>query len=97
MRYSAPFAKEVIDQIKKYNPSEIILLPLYPQFSSTTTGSSVKNFLQNFDIDISIKTICCYPQEEDFIKSHVSLIKEKLYDDDKNFVYYFLLMGYLKK
>ena len=95
MRYSAPFAKEVIGQIKKYNPSEIILLPLYPQFSSTTTGSSVKNFLQNLDVDIPIKTICCYPLEEDFIKTHVSLIKEKLYD--KNFRILFSAHGLPEK
>lgn len=95
MRYSAPFAEETIDQIKKYNPSEIILLPLYPQFSSTTTGSSVKNFLKNLDIDIPIKTICCYPLEEDFIKAHVSLIKEKLYD--KNFRILFSAHGLPEK
>ncbi|AFC73673.1 ferrochelatase [Rickettsia montanensis] len=95
MRYSAPFAKEVIGQIKKYNPSEIILLPLYSQFSSTTTGSSVKNFLQNLDIDIPIKTICCYPLEKDFIKAHVSLIKKKLYD--KNFRILFSAHGLPEK
>ncbi|ADE30464.1 Putative ferrochelatase [Rickettsia prowazekii str. Rp22] len=95
MRYSTPFAKEVIGQIKEYNPSEIILLPLYPQFSSTTTGSSVKNFLQNIDIDIPIKTICCYPIEEDFIKAHVSIIKEKLYD--KNFRILFSAHGLPKR
>ena len=100
MRYSAPFVKETINQIEKYNPSEIILLPLYPQFSSTTTGSSVKNFLQNLDIpiktlDIPIKTVCCYPLEEDFIKAHVSLIKEKLYD--KNFCILFSAHGLPEK
>ncbi|WP_341787286.1 ferrochelatase [Rickettsia endosymbiont of Cantharis rufa] len=95
MRYSAPFAKETIEQIKEYNPNEIILLPLYPQFSSTTTGSSVKNFLKSLDIDIPIKTVCCYPLEEDFIKAHVSLIKEKLYD--KNFRILFSAHGLPKK
>ncbi|WP_347939179.1 ferrochelatase [Rickettsia oklahomensis] len=93
MRYSAPFAKETINQIKKYNPSEIILLPLYPQFSSTTTGSSVKNFLQN--LDIPIKVVCCYPLEEDFIKAHVYLIKEKLYS--KNFRILFSAHGLPEK
>ncbi|MGL4226515.1 MAG: ferrochelatase [Rickettsia sp.] len=95
MRYSSPFAKETIEQIKEYNPNEIILLPLYPQFSSTTTGSSVKNFLKSLDIDIPIKTVCCYPLEEDFIKAHVSLIKEKLYD--KNFRILFSAHGLPEK
>ena len=82
MRYTTPSAKEVMKQIEEYNPTEIILLPLYPQFSTTTTGSSVKNFLDYLNLKIPIKTICCYPIEEDFIKAHASLIKEKiLYKD----------------
>lgn len=85
MRYFHPYAKEVIAQINNYGPSEIILLPLYPQYSSTTTGSSIKDFLANFykkiNIDfqqVPIKTICCYPFDDEFINSHLELIKESL-------------------
>ncbi|MFY9589241.1 ferrochelatase [Rickettsia endosymbiont of Halotydeus destructor] len=80
MRYFSPTSKEITKQIEKYQPSEIILLPLYPQFSSTTTGSSIKDFINNFNSNIEVKTICCYPVQEDFIRSHISLIKEKLID-----------------
>ena len=41
MRCWHPRASEVIDQVKEYNPDEIILLPLYPQYSATTSGSSI--------------------------------------------------------
>jgi len=80
MRYASPFAGEVIKQIKEYDPTEIILLPLYPQFSTTTTGSSVKNFLDNCNINVPVKIVCCYQLEEDFVKAHAFLIKEKLQD-----------------
>jgi ferrochelatase len=85
MRHFHPCSKEVIAQINEYEPSEIILLPLYPQFSSTTTGSSIKDFLANFSKKIKInfqqipiKTICCYPFDDEFIKAHLELIKKSL-------------------
>ena len=41
MRCWHPRASEVIKKVKEYKPEEIILLPLYPQFSATTSGSSI--------------------------------------------------------
>ena len=35
---------DVIKKVKSYNPEEIILLPLYPQFSATTSGSSINEW-----------------------------------------------------
>ncbi|MCC8371620.1 MAG: ferrochelatase [Rickettsia endosymbiont of Pseudomimeciton antennatum] len=84
MRHFYPNSKETVKRINEYNPSEIILLPLYPQFSSTTTGSSIKEFISSFqknrysNSNIPIKTICCYPMDDQFIKSHLSLIKRSL-------------------
>lgn len=95
MRYASPKIEETIKQIKEYNPTEVILLPLYPQFSTTTTGSSVKNFLSNFNINIPVKVVCCYPLEENFIKAHTTLIKEKIFD--KNFRILFSAHGLLQK
>ena len=39
MRYWKPFAEECASEVKSYDPDRIILLPLYPQFSTTTTAS----------------------------------------------------------
>lgn len=83
MRYSYPDSKEAVRKINEYNPSEIILLPLYPHFSSTTTGSSIKDFISSLYKNKSedyqhIKTICCYPIDDEFIESHLSLIKQSL-------------------
>ncbi len=44
MRYWRPFTEEAIDQIVRDGVDELILLPLYPQFSVSTTGSSFKDF-----------------------------------------------------
>jgi ferrochelatase len=88
MRYWQPFANEVIKKIKEYQPNEIILLPLYPQFSSSTSNSSFDDFLAKFsNKEIPIKVVCCYPQEVDFIKSHTILIKQtisKISDESLN-------------
>lgn len=89
MRYNKPFADEAIEQVINYNPNEIILLPLYPQFSTTTSESSIKDFTAKFlkkckknDKEIKMKFVCCYPDDADFIKSHALLIKQTLKQND---------------
>ena len=77
MRYWHPFASEAINKIEKFSPDEILLLPLYPQFSTTTTKSSLDEFSKLLK-DTKIKTTCCYYKDPNFIKAHVDLIKEKL-------------------
>ena len=44
MRYWYPRASEVIRKVRKYNPEEIMLLPLYPQYSASTSGSSINEW-----------------------------------------------------
>ncbi len=44
MRYWHPMTDEVIEAIRADGISEIVLLPLYPHFSKTTTGSSVNEW-----------------------------------------------------
>ena len=44
MRCWYPRAEEVIENVKLYNPDEIILMPLYPQYSAATSGSSIKEW-----------------------------------------------------
>ncbi|NBX53027.1 MAG: ferrochelatase [Proteobacteria bacterium] len=79
MRYWHPFAHEVVKKVHNYQPDEIILLPLYPQYSSTTSASSIKDFGDNFMSNkIPIKIVCCYPNQDDFIKSHCQNILKSL-------------------
>ncbi|MFZ4125109.1 MAG: ferrochelatase [Rickettsiales bacterium] len=79
MRYWHPMSDEVAKQVKAYNPDEIILLPLYPQFSTTTTGSSVKDWnraAKAIDLNVPTRIIGCYPIQKDFIAVQAKLIRE---------------------
>jgi protoporphyrin/coproporphyrin ferrochelatase len=44
MRYWHPFTDEAIEQLQAADVDELVLLPLYPQYSSTTTGSSLNEW-----------------------------------------------------
>jgi ferrochelatase len=48
MRYWHPLTEEAIEQIKEGGFSRIVLLPLYPQYSKTTTGSSLNEWTRQF-------------------------------------------------
>jgi protoporphyrin/coproporphyrin ferrochelatase len=81
MRYWHPFASEVIKKLEEFSPDEILLLPLYPQFSTTTTKSSLDEFsdlLKKSSLkSTSLKSVCCYYNDPDFITAHVNLIKKE--------------------
>lgn len=57
MRYTPPFASDVIEEIKKDGITDILLLPLYPQFSTTTTKSSVQDFIEYTPYSFKLKYI----------------------------------------
>jgi len=81
MRCWHPRASDVIKKVKEYNPEEIILLPLYPQFSATTSGSSINEWIhlcKKENYNIKTKTICCYPTEDYFISAHTILLKKAI-------------------
>ena len=81
MRCWHPRAADVIKNIKEYNPDEVILLPLYPQYSASTSGSSIqewKDLCKKENYKVKTKTICCYPTENKFVESHANLIKKTI-------------------
>ncbi len=81
MRCWHPRAENVINDVINYDPNEIILLPLYPQYSAATSGSSIKEWediCKKKDVRIKTSTICCYPTDDLFIKGHVDEIKKKI-------------------
>lgn len=87
MRYWHPFAAETMQLMKKFTPEEVILLPLYPQYSTTTTQSSVDEWqrtAQSEGLDISTRTIFCYPQEKGFIRSLAEATR-RAYNEAKEF------------
>jgi ferrochelatase len=48
MRYWHPFTEEAIRKMEKHAPGDLVLLPLYPQYSKTTTGSSLNEWARRF-------------------------------------------------
>jgi ferrochelatase len=78
MRYWHPFVDEIMDDVKDFAPDRILLLPLYPQFSTTTTGSSVKSWHEaaaKIGLNVPTTTVCCYPDDPGFVKSVAALTR----------------------
>ena len=83
MRCWNPRAKDVIKEVQIFNPAEIILMPLYPQYSAATSGSSIKEWkdvCKENNYNVKTSTICCYPTDQNFIKAHTNEIKKKIKD-----------------
>jgi ferrochelatase len=97
MRCWNPRAKDVIKKVIEYNPNEVILLPLYPQYSAATSGSSIKEWkdlCEKENYKTKIKIICCYPTENNFIMSHANLIRKTIENlENKNFKLIFSAHG----
>jgi ferrochelatase len=77
MRYWKPFSEAAARDVAAWNPDRIVLLPLYPQFSTTTTGSSLKDWSKTAKFAGLVQPtsqICCYPQDDGFIAAQASLI-----------------------
>lgn len=99
MRHWKPFSNEVVKDLNDFYPDQIILLPLYPHFSTTTTKSSVEDIIKKINSTAirctTLKTICCYSDQVDFINTHTSLISEGLnsLNGDKDYIILFSAHG----
>jgi ferrochelatase len=77
MRYWRPRAEEAARAVKAFGPDEIVLLPLYPQFSGTTTASSLRDWgraAAAVGLIAPTRAVCCWPDEPEFIAAQVELI-----------------------
>lgn len=76
MRYWNPLTNQTAKAVKAFAPDEVVLLPLYPQYSSTTTGSSLKAWKRAYRKGPGrVSTVCCYPVNEDLVQAHADLIQ----------------------
>ena len=81
MRYWHPTSTETARHVVDWEPDEIVCLPLYPQFSTTTTASSLaawKSAAARYGLDCPVRTVRCYPAEEGFIVALAGLIRPVL-------------------
>jgi len=83
MRYTEPFAKDTIEELKQNNIDEIVLFPLYPQYSTTTTKSSLDDFIQHVKMDYKITVIAPFYKNDlfnDAICDEIKRVKEEQED-----------------
>ena len=74
MRYWRPFVDDAARAAEDWHATDAILLPLYPQYSTTTTASSLKAWKQATTLPSS--TLCCYPAGAKFAEAHAEAILE---------------------
>lgn len=78
MRYWRPMSDETVLAVRDFAPDRIVLLPLYPQFSTTTTGSSLADWRRAANragLNIPTAAICCYPDGAGFIGALTGLVQ----------------------
>ena len=81
MRYWHPFTREAVAHIKIWNPDYVILLPLYPQYSTTTTRSSLGEWHREAarqHLKIPTHEVCCFPVEDGFVSAMTQLLATAL-------------------
>ncbi|KAL9254138.1 Ferrochelatase-2, chloroplastic-like protein [Drosera capensis] len=83
MRYWHPFTEDAVQQIKRDKITKLVVLPLYPQFSISTTGSSLGVLQRMFREDtnlssLPVATIQSWYQRKGYIKSMADLIEKEV-------------------
>jgi protoporphyrin/coproporphyrin ferrochelatase len=79
MRYWHPMTADTVAAVKAYAPDQVILLPLYPQFSTTTTASSYKLWREEAErqsLKVPPRLVCCFPTEPGFIEAASELVSQ---------------------
>ncbi|XP_031488336.1 ferrochelatase-2, chloroplastic [Nymphaea colorata] len=83
MRYWHPFTEDAVKQIKRDRITKLVVLPLYPQFSISTSGSSIRVLQTMFRQDeylatLPVTIIESWYQREGYVNSMASLIEKEL-------------------
>ena len=81
MRYWHPMSDAAARQVAAFRPDRIVLLPLYPQFSTTTVASSLaawRSAAGAAGVTAPTQAVCCYPRADGLIEAHAALIEPLL-------------------
>ncbi len=79
MRYWHPMSPQVVREVREWGADRIVIVPLYPQFSTTTTWSSLEVWnkaMYQAGMDLPTSMVCCYHENKGFIKASVARIKD---------------------
>lgn len=85
MRYTPPFANEVIQKLNREDIDKIYLIPMYPQYSTTTTKSSLEDFEENYHISEGsalLVELKHYFENISYNNSIIQSIKNRVYDSN---------------
>ena len=97
MRYWHPFSDGAARAVKAFEPDKIVLLPLYPQYSTTTTASSLKDWARaakKAGLTAPTAQVCCYPTEDGFVAATVAHIRAAMADARGDISYRLLLSAH---
>jgi ferrochelatase len=79
MRYTPPYAKEVVTELKQKNITDITLFPMYPHYSTTTTKSSLEDFKEACkDLHVKIKQVDRFYENSLYNELLIDKIEESL-------------------
>ena len=78
MRYWHPFTREAIAELQAAKCEEVVLLPLYPQYSSTTTGSSLNEWQRLFHDDVPVHNVGHFYGHPMYLDAVVEKVDEAL-------------------
>jgi ferrochelatase len=74
MRYWRPFTEAAAAEVTAFAPDQVVLLPLYPQYSTTTTASSLAAWKQAYAGGGRQHAVCCYFDAPGLVEAHAALI-----------------------
>jgi len=78
MRYWHPFSCATVRAVQAWQPDEVLLMPLYPQYSSTTTASSLTAWREAAaaaGLVVPVRTLCCFYDEPAYIAATAALVQ----------------------
>jgi ferrochelatase len=81
MRASPPQSEETVRAVMAWSPDRLVLLPLYPQFSTTTSASSVDAWREasaRLGLRVKQSRVCCYPWDAGFVAAESRLVTSAL-------------------
>jgi protoporphyrin/coproporphyrin ferrochelatase len=78
MRYWHPFTAEALAQVRAAECDEIVLLPLYPHYSSTTTGSSLNEWRRQFEDSTPTYLVENFYRNEAYLDALIEKVEEAL-------------------
>jgi ferrochelatase len=97
MRCWHPFSDGAARAVAAFQPDKIVLLPLYPQYSTTTTASSLKDWARaakKAGLRAPTASVCCYPWENGFVAAAAARVREAMAGARQDVSYRLLLSAH---